>query len=206
MSYRLTAEEIKTLAAHDRMAGRWDSFTPRRVKDPMFGEFFWRTRRGGALLDSGCATGTRDLGMVRAEGLRYIGIDLSPRMLAFARSNHGEQGLFVQMDVRNLAFADNSLNAFLLMGVLQNIPHRDARSVLEEHRRVLGPDGVGLVSVVTLGGKSSIMHFSPRTDESTLVVSWRPRDIVSVFTGARLQVIRQWQIRPGEIYLVGKSP
>lgn len=59
-------------------------------------------RRGEHILDVGAGPGVL-APHIAAAGARYTGVDVSPRLLAFAREHHGQHGRFLQADARALS-------------------------------------------------------------------------------------------------------
>lgn len=57
---------------------------------------------GMELLEIGCGHGVLAPDVIRA-GARYTGVDASPRLIRRARAYHGQMGIFVVGDARNLA-------------------------------------------------------------------------------------------------------
>jgi ubiquinone/menaquinone biosynthesis C-methylase UbiE len=205
MVHRLTPEERETLDAHDRIATYWDQLNPRRLKDINFSDFYRRIPHGGLVLDSGCATGGRDIPLVRSEGLRYAGVDISGNMLAVGRKKFPGTGIsFTQMDICDLAFPRETFDGFLLVNTLQNIPYAHTPKVLAEHHRVLRQSGVGLLTVVT-AGHSAGMNYSSNTDEDVLIVSWKENDFKRVLSNARFKILHRWPLRVATLYIVGKK-
>ena len=92
------------------------------------------------LLDLGAGTGRIGWPFVAA-GDDYVGIDLSYGMLrVFAgRCDHGHRAALVQGDGRALPFADAVFDAILLVQIFGGL--RGWRGLVDEGRRVLGPDG-----------------------------------------------------------------
>ena len=104
-------------------------------------------RQGARVLDLGCGPGTlthliRDA--VGAGGL-VVGVDLAPGMLALAHADAGPTVVLARMDMEQLAFRDGAFHAVASGHSLHFCP--DLRRVLEEARRVLGPDGRFAASV-----------------------------------------------------------
>jgi arsenite methyltransferase len=113
-----------------------------------------RLDEGERVLDLGCGAGTDSLiasQMVGAEG-RVTGIDMTPQMLAKARSAAEEMGVanveFVEADAEQLPFADAAFDVVVSNGVIDLIPDKDA--AFSELFRVLAPGGRLQVADVTI--------------------------------------------------------
>lgn len=81
-------------------------------------------RRGEALLDLGCGPAPLAPSVLRA-GAAYTGVDLSPRMVAYARSRHERECRIICGDARDLAACgevrSGSFDAAVFLLSLQNI-------------------------------------------------------------------------------------
>jgi arsenite methyltransferase len=113
-----------------------------------------RLEPGERVLDLGCGAGTDSLVaalMVGDEG-SVTGIDMTPEMLAKARTAAGEAGLdnvtFVEGEAERLPFDDESFDVLISNGVIDLIPDKDA--VFAEIYRVLAPAGRIQVADVTI--------------------------------------------------------
>jgi ubiquinone/menaquinone biosynthesis C-methylase UbiE len=92
---------------------------------------------GARIADLGCGSGvfTNEL---RNQGYDPVGLDLSPKLVALGRATY--PGLeFIEGDVEDLPFADNSLDGILLSGLVHHLP--DPRRCAAEAFRVIRPGG-----------------------------------------------------------------
>src|SRR5919199_656079 len=89
--------------------------------------------------------------MVGDEG-HVTGIDMTPEMLAKARSAAAEMGAgnvdFVEGEIEALPFADEAFDVVVSNGVVDLVPDKDA--VFEEIYRVLAPGGRIQIADVTI--------------------------------------------------------
>jgi len=100
---------------------------------------------GERVLDLGCGAGTDTLVAAQMVGPKghVTGIDMTPEMLAKARSAAEEMGLanveLVEGEAEKLPFEDETFDVVISNGVIDLIPDKDA--VFSEIFRVLKPGG-----------------------------------------------------------------
>jgi SAM-dependent methyltransferase len=112
------------------------------VADTLAGEFAGKA----PVLEVGVGTGRMALPLV-ARGIRMVGLDLSPSMLARLRENAGGRTPFplVIADATRLPFADRGVGSVLAVHVLHLIP--DWRAAVAEFARVVRPSGSVVIDV-----------------------------------------------------------
>ncbi|WP_244180483.1 methyltransferase domain-containing protein [Amycolatopsis pretoriensis] len=94
---------------------------------------------GDRVLDVGCGGG-RAVAELCARGVRAVGADLDPRMLAAARTRgSAAPAEFVEADVLRLPFADGEFRGYRADKVLHELA--DPAAAVAEARRVLAPGG-----------------------------------------------------------------
>jgi len=113
-----------------------------------------RLAPGERVLDLGSGAGTDSLVAAQMVGPRgsVTGIDMTPEMLANARSAASEMGVanveFVEGEVESLPFEDETFDVVISNGVIDLVP--DKVTVFSEIHRVLGPGGRIQIADVTI--------------------------------------------------------
>ena len=99
---------------------------------------------GQRLLDLGCGSGELLLEAQRRTGGDGVlaGLDLSPEMLALAKSRAGGKTSLIQGNsLDGLPFSDGSFNLVTSLNLLQELPTDAIPSLLKQVHRMLGPGG-----------------------------------------------------------------
>jgi ubiquinone/menaquinone biosynthesis C-methylase UbiE len=110
---------------------------------------------GMKVIDCGCGPGTITIGLAQlvAPG-RVTGTDIGSSQIAIARENASSQEIsnieFIEANINQLPFADNSFDVAFSHAVLEHL-HSPVK-VLQELLRVLKPDGVLGVRTPDWGG------------------------------------------------------
>ena len=113
-----------------------------------------RLAPGERVLDLGSGAGTDSLVAAQMVGPRgsVTGIDMTPEMLANARSAASEMGVanveFAEGEVESLPFEDETFDVVISNGVIDLVP--DKVTVFSEIHRVLGPGGRIQIADVTI--------------------------------------------------------
>lgn len=100
-------------------------------------------RRGGSMLDVGCASGYYSVAFASAGGVA-TGVDISQASVEIARRRSELAGVanrteFLQGDMRDLRLRDSSFDAALMVEVIEHV--REQREALAEVFRLLKPGG-----------------------------------------------------------------
>jgi len=137
-----------TRQTYDLIASDYSSMIDELVSDSWIGEFegklldrFLLTTKllNPSILDIGCGNG-KDTHYLRQKGAVLVGMDISSGMLREARKRVPE-GIFYQMDMRNLGFSAAVFDGVWANGCIYHVPKIDFAQVLKEVLRVLGPLG-----------------------------------------------------------------
>ncbi len=105
------------------------------------------------VLDLGCGCG-RHLIMLAREGYDTCGLDISPRAIEFAGQWLEHEGLKAGLRVgsaANLPWGKESFDLVIAHGVLDHMTWEDTRQVTKEVARVLQPQGLFYVDLVSTG-------------------------------------------------------
>ena len=117
--------------------------------------------KGMTVLDVGCGTGNHSIKLAKM-GVKVTGIDISERMLEFARQKAGEQGPlsleFLLMDAENLEFEDNTFDAAISVTAFEFFPN--PLKVLEEMFRVVKKGGSIIVGTINRDSSWGEMYTS----------------------------------------------
>jgi ubiquinone/menaquinone biosynthesis C-methylase UbiE len=99
----------------------------------------------GHILDVGCGAGIPTAKFLIKKGLKVTGIDISETMLNMAQQNVPE-GNFINMDMRNLEFDDNSFDGIISVYTLFHVPKNQHPQIFKDFYRVLKSGGIMLIN------------------------------------------------------------
>ncbi len=97
-------------------------------------------RQRERVLDLGCGTGV----FAPFFGSGYLGVDISPRYIAYARQKYPDRH-FQVMDGGRLAITDGTIDAIWVNGVFHHLDDKASQMILREMRRVLKKSGRAVV-------------------------------------------------------------
>jgi SAM-dependent methyltransferase len=97
---------------------------------------------GSQVVEVGCGPGRLAGQLARHEGLQYLGVDIVPQVLDYARRKTGRPDFrFIHVDRIALPTPDESADVVVFFGVFPHILPEESYLYLEEARRVLKPGG-----------------------------------------------------------------
>ena len=99
---------------------------------------------GGSILEAGCGLGGWIIHLA-TKGYDVTGVDFVEGAIKLIKTYDSSMKVFVG-DATKLDFADNSFDFYLSLGVIEHLDE-GPEPFLHEARRVLKPDGYGLISV-----------------------------------------------------------
>jgi SAM-dependent methyltransferase len=145
--------------------------------------------RGKRVLDVGCGAGT-DLVRFAKGGAMVSGVDISASAIALARQNFSQQGLEADLreaDGEHLPYDDGAFDLVFAHGVVQYTP--DARTLVEECRRVLKPGGEAIFQVYNriswLNALSKLMKVPLEHDDAPVLGKYSASEFRGMLTGFR---------------------
>ena len=95
--------------------------------------------REGVFVEAGCGSGQTSIRIVKYNR-KLIALDISKKALEEARKNT-KFDEFIEGDIANLPFEDNSIDGIWNLGVMEHFSHSDLIIILHEFRRVLKDNG-----------------------------------------------------------------
>lgn len=104
-------------------------------------------RDGSVILDVGCGSGRLATKLAGYPTLRYLGLDVVPELLDYARRKAGRTDfVFEKVDAVALPFADAAADFCAFFSVFTHILPEESFVYLEETHRVLKPGGKAVFS------------------------------------------------------------
>lgn len=108
-------------------------------------DYFIANLPGEKVLDIGCGPG-RDSKYLADSGLIVTGVDLTQKFVDIAQ-NYAPNAQFFRMDMRNLALTPKSYDGLWVRASFLHIPKSEAKSTMQEFRRVLKQGGLLYIGV-----------------------------------------------------------
>jgi 2-polyprenyl-3-methyl-5-hydroxy-6-metoxy-1,4-benzoquinol methylase len=105
-------------------------------------------------LDAGCGSGYGTHYLAETSVKEITGVDISSVAIQYAKKNYSRENLhFLQMDVRQMSFNDNSFDGVVTFEVLEHLDEKGQMEFVCELARVLKDEGV-----VYLGCPNAVMN------------------------------------------------
>jgi SAM-dependent methyltransferase len=154
-----SVREAVQAAAYDRISDRYGEAFPHKDGQLACGDWLLaRLPAGAAVLDVGCGTGLPTARQLADGGCDVTGIDISPAMLARARSNV-PGARFLELDVTNLHSLPASFDAAVAFFSLLNLPRKIIPKVLGLIHAALAPGGLFSLAMVESHLDDIPIHF-----------------------------------------------
>ncbi len=154
-----------TIRAYDRNLNAFLRRTGHLSNEEFIDRFLDHLRtKEGSILSVGCGYG-KDEAVFAARGFTVTGIDAARSMVREA-ARRVPSGKFHVMDMRSLAFKDESFDGAWCNASLHHLPREDAPLALAEMSRVLRHGGVLFVSVKQGSGEEKRMLGSGEVRET----------------------------------------
>lgn len=135
----------KTIKTYEELAEDYykTHFDINKIKN--IANFFIKNLKGQKILDIGCGPG-RDAKYFSEHNLEVTGIDLTSNFVKMASKNV-PNAKFIQMDMRNLNFPENTFDGIWACASFLHVPKEDAKNTLLGFRKILKPDKLIYLSV-----------------------------------------------------------
>jgi SAM-dependent methyltransferase len=150
---------------------------------------------GSVVADVGCGPG-RDTALLRAGGLRVVGMDLSFGQLRTS----GLTGM-VQADMRRLPLRAGSVDAIWCHAALLHIPRTVVPAVLGEFARVTRPGGELFLAVVEGDGEGFEVASKYGSDGRRWFTMHREPELAALLAGAGFAVYQMRRTPGGRVWL-----
>lgn len=139
---------------------------------------------GNKILDVGCGPGTF-VNVLTTRGFEAVGIDITPKFIAFARKNH--QGKFLVADATKLPFESKTFDTVFVRSVLEHLDN-DIKALREALR--VGKKVIIIVPQSTpLALKKRGLIFSHYQDQSH-VRYYTPKTISDLVSACQANLVR----------------
>ena len=135
----------KTIKTYEELAEDYykTHFDINEIKN--IADFFIQNLKGQKILNIGCGPG-RDAKYFSEHSLEVTGIDLTSNFVKMASQNV-PNAKFIQMDMRNLDFPENTFDGIWACASFLHVPKEDAKNTLLGFRKILKPTGLIYLSV-----------------------------------------------------------
>lgn len=149
-------EDISWQTAQERLRSSFHQVLGKYIPD-----------RAQDVLDIGCSVGSSTLPLhhylcqKQGTNIRTVGLDLSPYMLAVAKTQdtQGEIAEWIHGKAEETSFADNSFDVVTLQFVLHELPRHATQDIFREVLRILRPGGC--LAIVDNNPRSPVIQNLP---------------------------------------------
>jgi cyclopropane-fatty-acyl-phospholipid synthase len=155
-----------------------------------------RLQAGDTVVEAGCGWGSFALHMASRYGARVRAFNISKEQIAFARARAKEQGLegrveFIEDDYRNIT---GRYDVFASIGMLEHVGKENYPELGRMARRVLAPDGRGLIHSI---GRNHPAPLQPWIERRIFPGAYPPSlgEMMQIFEPADLSVLDVENIR-----------
>jgi len=138
----------------------------------------------GKILDVGCGNG-KDVLRFKKEGLDVIGIDLCKALLDLCKEQD-PTGKYILTDIRNLYFAEASVDGIWSCASLVHLERHDIVAVINSFYKILKKNGI--LCIITTAGTGEITKYD-RID-FTLV---QLKEMSGYFENAGFQIVEAYE-------------
>ena len=134
-----------TVGSYDKSISKYENFTGKLHPKKEAKFFLSLIREKSKILDLGCGTG-RDSCIFSAKGYSVTGIDLSRKMINYARKRC-KCPVFRLMDMRKLRFKSKTFGSIWANASILHLSKKELPQVINEITRVLNKNGILYMSV-----------------------------------------------------------
>ena len=157
--------------------------------DDYIAYFITALAKGAKVLDLGCGAGN-DSAKLAASGLSVEGIDLSDKLIEIAKKKNPSLK-FIQGDILNLPYDDNSFDGIFAKASLLHIAKKDMPKALNEIKRVLRAEGVLHITIKEGEGEEEVVKNDYGYDYTRFFSYWKMEPFIELLEKYSFKVIRK---------------
>jgi len=205
-----------------RFGGMWYpsegcvKFSSRYLKRRVGIDVYDAKRSTGRILDAGCGIG-RHVMFFAEQGFDVCGVDISKDGLEIANAWLAKKGLKADLrvgDIGKLPFDDGYFDVAISYGVLDHVPFSEAKSAINEIKRVLTPDGYLYITLRST--EDAEFGRGDEVDHNTFVLQegyekgiiqhfFDLEDIKELFEGLKIFDMELYEERFSSVFTVDKA-